>query len=289
MSKTKEIVIVSGKGGTGKTSVAAGLADLSTNAVFCDCDVDAANLALALGAKERNNHKFVASKRAFVEEERCAGCDVCGSTCRFAAISKGDVDALACEGCGLCARVCPSHAIEMRPVLSGHWFVSDTLKGPMVHARLGPGEENSGKLVALVRQEARRIAQAEGRDVLISDGPPGIGCPVIASLSGADAALVVTEPTLSGIHDLSRILKVCRRFGVPPLIVINKFDIHAGNTGKIERFAWQEGLKVAGRIPYDPDVPRAMAVGIPITRYDTSAARCVRELWGTCQLEEIVT
>lgn len=278
MKRPKEIVVISGKGGTGKTSVAAGFADLAEDTVFCDCDVDAANLGLVLGSKELERHDFVASRQAFVDPAKCTKCSLCQELCRFGAARPGSIDHLSCEGCGLCAEVCPAGAIEMRPVVSGQWFISSVENGTLVHARLGPGEENSGKLVTLVRQKARQIAEQENRHLIITDGPPGIGCPVIASLSGADMAVVITEPTLSAIHDLERVLSVCERFNVPALCVINKFDIHEDNTKRIEDMAGRR-FSVIGRIPYDSEVPKSMAKGIPITRASSPAGDAIRDIW----------
>lgn len=278
MNKPKEIVIISGKGGTGKTSVAAGFADLSKNAVFCDCDVDAANLGLVLNPKENERHDFIASKQAFIDPAKCTRCGVCQEFCRFGAARSGAIDNLSCEGCGLCAIACPAGAIEMRPVVSGQWFISSAENGTLVHARLGPGEENSGRLVTLVRQKAKDIAEREGRRLVITDGPPGIGCPVIASLSGADAAVIVTEPSLSAIHDLDRVLSVCERFGVPGFCVVNKYDIHEDNTKRIEDAAGTR-YAMAGRIPYDKQVPKSMARGIPVTRTSSPAGKSIAEIW----------
>lgn len=280
MKKPREIVMVSGKGGTGKTSVAAAFADLSADSVFCDCDVDAANLALVLGGREKEEHEFIASTRAQVDPVRCTGCGLCKDVCRFDAFEEpGVVLQESCEGCGLCSRVCPAQAIRMEPVLSGYWYVSETKKGPLIHARLEPGEENSGKLVTLVRQKAREIAQSTGRTTIVTDGPPGIGCPVIASISGADFAVVVTEPTLSGIHDLERILDVCRQFKVPAIVCINKYDIHEENSRRIERQCEEMGARLGAKIPYDESVPRAMVRGLPVTRYSCPASDSIRELW----------
>lgn len=280
MTVPKEIVIISGKGGTGKTSVAAGFWDLAEGGVFCDCDVDAANLELVLGAEELDRHEFIASQKPEVNTSRCAGCGLCRDVCRFGSVPEpGKILGSSCEGCGLCARVCPAKAIEMKPVVSGCWRVSETERGPLVHARLEPGEENSGKLVTFVRQKARALAASSGRGVIVTDGPPGIGCPVIASLSGAGAALVVTEPTLSGIHDLERVVEVCRRFEVPVMVCVNKCDVHEGNRLLIENRCRQEGIEVAGAIPFDDSVPKAMMKGLPVTRYPCPAAKSIRSLW----------
>ncbi len=278
MTEPIEIVVLSGKGGTGKTSVTAGFADLSANAVFCDADVDAANLGLVLNPKELERHSFTASSQAFADPSKCTECGLCQELCRFDAARPGRIDELSCEGCGLCARVCPSGAIEMRPVVSGEWFISSTEKGPLVHARLGPGEENSGRLVALVRQRARELAKNKSHRLIITDGPPGIGCPVIASLSSARAAILVTEPSLTAIHDLKRALAVCEQFGVPAYCVINKHDIHEDNSKRIEDMAGPR-LRIIGRVPFDEEVPKSMARGLPVTRTGGRAAESIKAIW----------
>lgn len=278
MTEPAEIVVLSGKGGTGKTSVTAGFADLSANAVFCDADVDAANLGLVLNPEELERHSFIASSQAIADPSKCTRCGLCEELCRFDAARPGEIDELSCEGCGLCAEACPSGAIEMRPVVSGEWFISSTEKGPLIHARLGPGKENSGRLVALVRQKAREVAQNESRGLIITDGPPGIGCPVIASLSNAKAAVIVTEPSLTAIHDLMRILSVCKQFGVPAHCVINKYDLHADNTKRIEDLSG-ERFRVIGRIPFDEEVPKSMALGFPATRTGGRAADGIKAVW----------
>jgi len=210
----KEVVILSGKGGTGKTSLAACFAVLSEDSVICDCDVDAADLHLLLSPLETEKHEFRSGQTACIDPERCTVCGLCQDECRFDAIHDFVVDPSHCEGCGFCSHICPEGAISMQENLAGHWFVSRTRQGPMVHARLGIAEENSGKLVTAVRNEARRIAQEQSLEYIITDGPPGIGCPVISSLSGAKLALIVTEPTLSGMHDMERVIGVSQHFQV---------------------------------------------------------------------------
>ena len=220
----KEVVVLSGKGGTGKTSIVGSFAALAKSKVLVDCDVDAADLHLLLQPARRERHEFWSGQTAFIAEDRCTQCGLCQELCRFKAIKDFRVDPISCEGCGFCSRICPTEAITMKENLAGHWFISDTRYGPLVHAQLGVAQENSGKLVATVRQQERQMAEKEVADYIISDGPPGIGCPVISSLTGANLALLVTEPTLSGIHDLERVLGVCRHFGVPALVCINKYD-----------------------------------------------------------------
>ncbi|GAI05092.1 unnamed protein product, partial [marine sediment metagenome] len=218
----KQIVVISGKGGTGKSVIAGSFASLAKNKVMADCDVDAADLHLLLHPTVKETHEFSGGKTAFIDERRCTECGKCQEVCRFEAIDNYVVDPISCEGCGVCFHICPEKAIKMVDDLSGKWFVSETKYGPFVHAKLGIAEENSGKLVTLVRQNAKLIAEKEKRDFVIIDGPPGIGCPVIASLSGVDIALIVTEPTLSGIHDLERIVGVAHHFGIKGVVCINK-------------------------------------------------------------------
>jgi MinD superfamily P-loop ATPase len=263
----KEVAVLSGKGGTGKTSIVGSFASLAKSKVLVDCDVDAADLHLLLQPTIREKHEFWSGQVAFIDKEKCTQCGLCQEQCRFAAIKDFNVDTVSCEGCGFCSHICPVEAITMEENMAGHWFTSATRYGPLVHARLGIAQENSGKLVALVRQQARKMAEKEGADYIISDGPPGIGCPVISSLSGANLALLVTEPTLSGIHDLKRVLDVCHHFSVPALVCINKYDINEGNTRQIEKFCLGQGIEVAARIPFDNIVTQAMVAGLPVVEY----------------------
>jgi MinD superfamily P-loop ATPase len=276
----KEVVVLSGKGGTGKTSIVGSFAVLAKNKVLVDCDVDAADLHLLLQPAIREKHEFWSGQVAFIDREKCTQCGLCQEQCRFAAIRDFSVDTTACEGCGFCSRICSAEAITMKENMAGHWFISNTRYGPLVHARLGIAQENSGKLVALVRQEARKMAEQEGADYIISDGPPGIGCPVISSLSGANLALLVTEPTLSGIHDLDRVLGVCHHFGVPALVCINKYDINEDNTRQIEKSCLAQGVEVAARIPFDSAVTEAMVAGLPVVEYSQNGvSRQIEVLW----------
>lgn len=277
-SQIKEVVVLSGKGGTGKTTVAGGMAWLCPEAVLCDCDVDAANLELILGADVIEEHEFRESRKARIIPGRCAKCGLCSRYCSFDAITDFRVDPFSCEGCGVCARMCSEGAIEMTVNLSGRWFISRTDKGTLVHARLEPGEENSGKLVSLVRREARLIAGREGKKVIISDGPPGIGCPAISALVNADLALIVTEPTLSAVHDLERILDVCKHFTVAVRVCINRHDVHPANSDLIENRCHREGIPVVSRIPYDEKVVEAAIKGQPVTAMDCRAGDSIRQL-----------
>ena len=276
----KEIVVLSGKGGTGKTTIVGSFAVLAQSKVLVDCDVDAADLYLLLEPKAKETHDFQSGQTAYIDEERCTQCGLCEDVCRFEAIRDLHVDPLSCEGCGFCAQVCPADAITMQQNLAGQWFISDTKYGALVHARLGIAQENSGRLVAEVRRSAKLIAEAEGLDYIISDGPPGIGCPVISSLSGVNLALLVTEPTLSGMHDLDRVLGVCRHFGVPALVCINKYDINKENSRQIRSFCQEQGTDVIAEIPYDNVVTEALVQGLPVVEYSPGeVTQKIKELW----------
>lgn len=276
----KEIVVLSGKGGTGKTSIVGSFAALAEKKVLVDCDVDAADLHLLLDPEQQEKHDFWSGQVAVIDREKCTECGFCGEICRFNAISDYTVDTTSCEGCGYCSHICPVDAITMQERLSGQWFISSTKYGSLVHARLGIGQENSGKLVSTVRQQAKNLAEAQEIDLIISDGPPGIGCPVISSLSGTSLALLVTEPTLSGIHDLERVLGVCRHFNVPALVCINKSDINEENTLSIRKYCEEQGIQVAAMVPFDNSVTEAMTHGIPIVEYSNNGvARHIRQLW----------
>jgi MinD superfamily P-loop ATPase len=277
----RQVTVVSGKGGTGKTVVAASFASLAGSAVIADCDVDAANLHLLLHPEVRERHSFSGGAVAFRDPGKCTECGQCRQVCRFDAVGDGfDIDPIACEGCGFCALACPAEAIEMRPSRNGEWFVSTTRYGTMVHAELGPAEENSGKLVTLVRERAREIGDKTGVDYVIADGPPGIGCPAIASLTGADLALVVTEPTASGIHDLERIVGVADRLRVPVCCLVNKHDVNPGNTVAVEDWCREHGVASVGRIPYDMAVVHAVAEGeIVVESGKGPAVREIERAW----------
>ncbi|MBU0982490.1 MAG: ATP-binding protein [candidate division Zixibacteria bacterium] len=267
-----ELVVVSGKGGTGKTTVTGALAGLLPERVLVDCDVDAANLRLILDHNVIETQDFIGGQRSVIDAEACIPCGTCYDLCRFDAvvpfsdpktngIAGYRIDPYACEGCGVCGRFCPEEAIHTEPVMSGQWFVSDSNLGPLVHARLGIAAGNSGRLVSLLRQEARRRAETLGLDYILIDGPPGIGCPVIASITGATYVLIVTEPSLSALHDMSRLLEVVRHFGIPAGVCINKHDIHEIMTRRIEQFAAEQQLPVLGRLRYDRAVVAAQLKG----------------------------
>jgi len=290
----KELVIISGKGGTGKTSVTASLAVLAGHPVICDCDVDAADLHLVLEPEIREEHEFRSGHEAIIRQIDCTGCGICRDLCRFGAIriKKEGIDSLlvvdpvSCEGCGVCVQFCPEKAIDFPESLCGKWFVSKTRLGPMVHARLGVAAENSGKLVSTVRQEARRLAEKDHYNLLIVDGPPGLGCPVIASITGASQVLAVTEPTVSGEHDLERVLGLARHFQIPAAVCVNKWDINNEMTGRIERKARDLGASIAGRIRYDPAVTAAQMQKKAVVETNAPSAADLRQLWLNLKLQE---
>ncbi|MCF8085545.1 MAG: ATP-binding protein [Desulfohalobiaceae bacterium] len=265
----QEIVVISGKGGTGKTSVVSGLASLGPTKVLADCDVDAADLHLIMHPSVRKQNEFISGELARIDPEACTECGLCREYCRFGAIDESfRVWEQDCEGCALCSHVCPTGAIRMEPRFNGYWYVSRTRFGTMVHAALLPGAENSGKLVTTVRTEAREIAQQDGIDLILTDGSPGIGCPVIASLSRASLALIVAEPTLAAVSDLKRVQELVAYFGISAGIVLNKADINESLAQEVEAFAREKGLPVFGRIPYDGAMTRAQIEGRSITEYD---------------------
>jgi MinD superfamily P-loop ATPase len=263
----KQLVVISGKGGTGKTSILASLACLSgweSSVVTADCDVDAANLALLLTGDDVRTEPFWSGRRAKIDADRCMLCGLCAEHCRAAAIrieACAVVDTLACEGCGVCALVCPEEAVSFDDNQAGVWMERRTASGPLIHAALGIAQDNSGKLVAQVRQEARAVAERDDLDLILVDGPPGIGCPVHASLTGCDLALVVTEPTPSGEHDLERVLALLDHFAIPAAVLINKYDLSPVFTARIETLATRAGAQVVGKLPFSPEVPRALARG----------------------------
>jgi MinD superfamily P-loop ATPase len=251
-NQIRQLSILSGKGGTGKTTIAAAFAALAKDKVMVDCDVDAADLHLLLKPKILTQEKYYGGRSPQVDLDKCTQCGLCTDVCRFKAIKNGVVDPVSCEGCGFCSHICPEEAIKMEEAFSGDWFISDTPYGPFVHARLGIGAENSGKLVTVVRKKAMEIAKEKNLGLILIDGPPGIGCPVTASLTGVHLVLAITEPTLSGIHDLERILKLSDHFKIPSMVCVNKFDINLGNTAKIASYCEKNGSRLIGEIPYEP-------------------------------------
>lgn len=284
----QELVIISGKGGTGKTSVTASFAMLAERPVIADCDVDAADLHLILSPRVQSRHAFRAGHEAVIREEQCMGCGACLAHCRFDAVKINakaagktifTIDPVACEGCGVCVRFCPEQVIDFPERLCGEWMVSDTRCGPMVHARLGVAAENSGKLVSTVRQEARRIAKEGNHPLVIVDGPPGIGCPVIASVTGATMVLAVTEPTVSGEHDLERVLSLTRHFHIPTAVCVNKWDINPEMTARIEDKARQAGARIVGRIRYDRSVTQAQMIEKAVVEITAPCVEDIKGIW----------
>jgi MinD superfamily P-loop ATPase len=276
----KQLTIISGKGGTGKTTVTAAFAHLADHAVIADCDVDAADLHLILTPDIIKQELFYGGQLPYIDYERCTQCGLCEQQCRFGAIQDLKVDSVSCEGCGVCAYICPEKAISMKDRLSGYLYVSETREGLMVHARLGIAAENSGKLVSIVRQQAKELAEKEKKNLVIIDGPPGIGCPVIASIGGVNLVLIVTEPTLSGIHDLKRILEVANHFNIPAMVCVNKCDINAENASAIEGYCEEKGVAIAGSIPYAPEVTMAMLNGLSVVEYPCAEVTDeVKRIW----------
>jgi MinD superfamily P-loop ATPase len=296
----KQLVVLSGKGGTGKTSLVAAFADLgagravtggqrpAVRLILVDADVDASNLELVLAPTCLERHDFTGGELAVVDHMLCDGCGACAQACRFDAIERLDssqppfvaVDGFACEGCAACVYVCPAGAIGMQPQLAGQWFRSQSRCGPLFHAALRPGAENSGKLVTMVRQQARLLAMDEDYPLILVDGPPGIGCPVISAAAGTDLALIVAEPSAASIHDLERAWRLVQHFGLACLVCINKADLYAPGTARIEAFCGEQRIELAGTIPFDMGVTRAMLTGVPVTSLDnTPAARAMAAVW----------
>lgn len=278
----RELVVISGKGGTGKTSLTAAFAGLAGRAVLCDADVDASDLHLILTPEIIKRTEFQGGHKAAILKDKCTQCGICRDMCRFSAITEAfDVDQLLCEGCGVCVHFCPAEAVDFPIQTCGEWYESRTRMGPMIHARLGIAEENSGRLVSLVRKEAAALADRDGFGLIITDGPPGVGCPVIASIGGASSVLVVTEPTVAGIHDMQRVVNLSEHFRVPAAVCINKYDLNTKKTTEIETYCRDKGLPVLGRIPFDPVFTRAMVAQKTVVEYDPQApgSRATVEIW----------
>ena len=273
----KEIVIISGKGGTGKTSLSASFAYIEgANALVCDCDVDAANMHLLLEADFSQREDFYSGEVAFIDEDLCTNCGECKEVCRFDAIYVEDgqhrVDPISCEGCWYCSRVCPTKAISMNTQKAGDLFISNIKQNAkMVHAKLGFAAENSGKLVAKVKTTGKELAKEIGVEYIITDGSPGIGCPVISSLSGANLVVLVTEATISGLHDLQRVQKLVKTFNLKAVCIINKFDLNKKMSQEIEEYLKKECIEVAAKLPYDETFAKALANAKPIVEFDKDA------------------
>ncbi len=278
-----EVLVISGKGGTGKTSLTAAFAHLASDHVICDLDVDAPDLHLILRPDHTVSQDFFSGYAASVIKDKCQSCGLCADMCRFGAVSDApvpEISPLKCEGCRVCAAFCPANAIAFEPKHCGQWYLSETRFGPMVHARLFPGEENSGKLVTLLKQQAKRLAEEKGRSLILSDGPPGIGCPVISSLSGASLAVAVTEPTPSGLHDLERVIELCGYFRIPAGVIVNKADLNENISAQIRAFCQEKGLTLLGHLPHDPVVTKAMVQAQAVTEYGANGfSDALRKIW----------
>lgn len=282
------ISVASGKGGTGKTSLMAAFASLAQNNVLCDADVDAADLHLILKPNPIRRNDFYSGKTAVINKDLCTECGICREMCRWDAIGDAfEVNAIDCEGCGVCVHFCPEAAIEFPENYCGEWFVSDTRCGPMVHARLGIAEENSGKLVTLIRQEARKLAGDRRHALILTDGPPGVACPVIASIGGATAVLIVTEPTVSGQHDMERVAQLAAHFKIAAMVCVNKFDLNLGLTQEIEKYAVEKNMACLGRIPFDPIFTEAIIQAQTLFECNTGskAEKAVAAIWQRLRAE----
>jgi MinD superfamily P-loop ATPase len=279
-AKPKQLTVVSGKGGTGKTTCLASFVALAQDKVLADCDVDAANLYLLTHPETTDQGEFYGAKIAVRDEEECVKCGACEQACRFDAITIDEVDVLACEGCGLCTFVCPQDALRLEAVVCGRWYTGETKYGPMAHARLLPAAESSGRLVTLVRQKAEDLAFHHELPLILIDGPPGLGCTTTAALADVDMALVVTEPTLSGMHDMARQVDMIGHFGIPAAAIINKWDINAENTQALREYCEREQLPVLAEIPYDTTVTDALADETPLVEHnDGPASQAIRGAW----------
>ncbi len=290
--KITELVVISGKGGTGKTSIVGAFAAIAENKILVDADVDAADLHLLMNPSIIESHNFTSGHEAVINEEKCTQCGECVSLCKFGAIDeeKFRVNPFHCEGCGVCVHFCPEKAIDFPEKLCGEWYLSETRYGLMVHAQLGIAEENSGKLVTLVRQKGRELAMEKGIDLIITDGPPGVGCPVIAAVGNASAVLIVTEPTVSGRHDLERVLELSGFFNVPAMVCVNKFDLNRQVAIEIEKFCEAKNITFIDHIPFNPEFIYAVANGQSIMeRNDEDLTQLLRIMWTkiTSKLEDI--
>ncbi len=288
-SGPKQLTIISGKGGTGKTTVLGSFAALAQNKVVADADVDAANLHLLLHPQVQQEEEFYGAKIAVRDPQKCKQVGECEARCRFDAITTTSINVLACEGCGLCVLACPNNALHLQTISCGKAFTSITRYGPMAHAKLYPGAESSGRLVTMVRQRAEDLALRGGHDLIIIDGPPGIGCTATAAVADVDLAIIVTEPTPAGIHDMQRVAELSTHFGVPTYIIINKADLNAEHANEIRAYAEANGYRVLGELPYDPVVSQAITAGKPMVEYDDGpVAAGIRRVWDEVQnvLEE---
>ena len=276
----KQIAIISGKGGTGKTTVTASFAVLEENKIIADCDVDAADLHLLVTPSVTKKTDFYSGKTAVIDHALCVKCGKCEAVCRFNAIHDVEIDPIACEGCSFCSHICPQKAITMEDNLSGEWYVSSTKYGTLVHAKLKAGEENSGKLVEKVREASKDIAEQDGKELIIIDGPPGLGCPVISSITGVDAVVIITEPTVAGVHDLKRVSELSQHFGIKTFVCINKWDVNRKKSVDIESFCDKKHISLLGKIPFDKTVVNALIQGEIIVNYcDNGISTEIKKIW----------
>jgi MinD superfamily P-loop ATPase len=281
----KEITILSGKGGTGKTSITAALASLAQNAVLCDNDVDAADLHLILKPEILEEHVFEGAWVVQINQETCTRCGICIDHCRYGAIYRNNgsftINPFQCEGCRLCERICPARAIKSKRSDKNSWYISNTRFGKMVHARMAPGEENSGKLVSLVRFEAKKIARANNLDYIINDGPPGIGCSAISSITGSDFVLLVIEPSKSGLHDAKRVFELVGNFNIPMAAIINKYDLNADITTETETFLEEQKIPLLTKIPFDKKFVEAMIEEKSIIEFndESQPSMLIKTIW----------
>jgi len=276
-----EIAVISGKGGTGKTTICAALGAIAEKTVMADCDVDAPDLHILLNPTIKSSRDFIGSKVAEIDEQLCTQCRLCETACRFEAIGENRVDPIVCEGCNVCVQICPEGAIRMKERVSGHVFSSDTRVGLMAHAKLIAGEGNSGKVVTEVRKLATQMALTNESSIVLIDGSPGIGCPVIATVTGIQLGIVVTEPTISGIHDMRRIIDLLKRFRVLSTVIINKFDINLENSKMIERYCCENDIEILGKIKFDPIMTQSMVAATTLTEYAPNHEISVqlRKIW----------
>ena len=279
----KKLTVISGKGGTGKTTVTANLAALAQDLVLADCDVDAPNLHLLMNPEVEEQEDYRGAKLAVKDDSKCIDCGKCYELCEFNAVTPDyEINDIKCEGCGLCVAQCPTDALTLEKQVTGDLFYSKSAVGPMVHAKLKIGAENSGKLVSEVKENAEQLAKEEGKDLVLVDGSPGIGCPVIASLNGVDGALIVTEPTQSGLADLKRVLEVVDHFSLPAMVAINKHDLNQNLSQEIKEFCQEKDVKLVGEIPFSTTIVEAMRQGELVMDYaaDSEAAEAIEEIWG---------
>lgn len=276
-----EIAVISGKGGTGKTTVCVALGSIARNVVMADCDVDAPDVHILLNPSINSKKDFIASKIAVINPDVCKECGLCEEKCRFHAITNFQVDPISCEGCGVCAYVCPEIAIEMVNRRSGYLYDSDTRIGPLIYAKLLPGEGNSGRLVTEVRKIGTEVAADKEISTVLIDGSPGIGCPVIATVTGIKLGVIVTEPTMSGIHDMQRVAELLERFRVRTAVIINKFDLNLKNSEAIERYCKGNGIEILGKIKFDSVMTKSMVAAQTLPEFapDHEITHLLRSIW----------